>query len=322
MSSRKHKVKTPQYCTMQQDINLLNSLASGRKKKSHPRKLRQYYLTPAFLHSVWPEYEQPPTTLADMSEEGTAIWVEIIGSFKGWKEARDYAQSFKNHGVTGHVLPYLSVKSLQSELNIWKFGHRIEIIAAIEKNEFTLMNPFIVSFCSDALINSLKKFYGSQSQRTEKSENIHFSEDKVKEWLSKIRNKTSLSFKTRKKGSSYNGSASPEADFKYDRDPQNVVGEDILMPKNPWISPSAIKYEDNSRVKETLSKSEDTCIPPSGLPPTRRGLDVEMKWDDFTKELVRGAEERLSTLFSKAKSETTASCKCKRKKSCWASLAA
>jgi len=320
MSSRKREAKTLQQSTMQQDINLSNSLASGQKKKSHSRKLSEHQFTPAFLLSVWPEYEQPPTTLAEMSEEGAAIWVEMIGSFKGWKEARDYAQSFKMHGITGHVLPYLSVKSLQSELNIWKFGHRLEIIAAIEKNEFTLMNPVIFSVCSNVMLNSLKNFYGSQSQRVTKSENIHFSENRVKEWQSKIIDKTSLSFKTQKKGSSYNGSASPEGEFKHDRDPQNVVGGDILMPKNAWISTSVINSEGNSMVKDIIPKSEDTCIPPSRLQPTRTGLDGEMKRDDFTKELMRGGEERLSTLFSKAKSETAASCKCKTENNCWASL--
>jgi len=91
-----------------------------------------------------------------------------------------------------------------------------------------------------------------------------------------------------------------------------------LTPKNACVLPSAINFEDNSRVKEM---SEDTCIHSSGLSPTRTGWDGEIKLDDFTKELVRGGEERLSTLFLKAKSESNASCKCKTKNHYWASLA-
>jgi len=289
---------------MQQDINL--SLASGQKKKSHRRKLIQHHFTPAFLYTVWPKHKQPPSMLADMSEEETAIWVEMIGSFKGWKEAKLYAQSFKINCITGNLLRYLSVKSLRSELNIRKFGHRLEILAAIEKNEFTLMNPFIVSVCTGVLSNSLKNFYGSHSQRAKKLENTKCSENKAKKCLSQIERKT---FKTSEKGLSYHGTTSSQSEFTYDRDPQNVGGGDIWMPKNVWILPSAKNFEDNCRVKEIISKSEHPSTPPSELPSARTGVDGEVKLDNMTKELVRGGKERLSALFSKAKSETTAFCK-------------
>jgi len=101
--------------------------------------------SPELLRSFWPEFYQPPTKLAEMTSEDTAIWVEMLGKFKGWEEAKTYANSFKTNDVTGYVLPYLSAHALRSELQIVKFGHRLEIMSAIENSELTLINPSIVS---------------------------------------------------------------------------------------------------------------------------------------------------------------------------------
>jgi hypothetical protein len=92
-----------------------------------------------------------------MNAEETAIWVQMLGIFKGWKEATIYAQSFRINCVTGCVLPYLSAKSLRAELDIEKFGHRLEIIAAIEENELTIMNPVIISIRPNAFFASANK---------------------------------------------------------------------------------------------------------------------------------------------------------------------
>jgi len=64
---------------------------------------------------------------------------------KGWEEARRYSQSFKTNEISGGLLTRLNVQTLRNELGIVKLGHRLEIIAAIEKNELTLINPTIVS---------------------------------------------------------------------------------------------------------------------------------------------------------------------------------
>jgi len=325
--------------TVHQKINLLNSIANGQKKKSHPRalkprlvlveerfgrtrKLREHYLTTAFLRSVWPKYQQPPTTLADMNEEETAIWVEMLGSFKGWKEAKAYAHCFKTNGVTGSVLPYLSVKTLRSELNILKFGHRLEIITAIENNELTIINPFIISNCSDASFEPNKNFNESHSQRAKKWASTKLSENEVQKWFSKIPRKTSMPVNTRKNGSSYYCEcASSKANFTYDTDPHKVGGGDIWMPKNEWILHSDINSRCNRRVKETISKSKHQWIPSNELPPGMPGSDGEQLLNDMTKELVQGGKERLSTLFSNAKSETTSSCECTAQNNFWGNLA-
>jgi len=109
------------------------------------KKMKQWMLTPEILRSVWPQNFQPPAKLAGMSVEETAIWLEMVATFKGWTEGKAYAESFKRNGVAGHVLPYLTVKALRYELDILKLGHRLEITAAISNNELTLLNPFIVS---------------------------------------------------------------------------------------------------------------------------------------------------------------------------------
>jgi len=274
-------------------IHLLNSIANGQNKKSQPReqkprlvlveeqfgqtrKLSEHHLTTAFLRSMWPKYQQPPTTLADMNEEETAIWVEMLGSFKGWKEAKSYAHSFKTNGVTGCVLPHLSVKALRSELNILKYGHRLEIITAIENNELTIMNPFIISNCYDAFFKSNKNFNENHSQRAKKWANTSLYEKEVQKWFSKIPRKMSIPVNTRKNGSSYYCECtSSEANFTYDTDPQKVGEGDIWMPKNEWFLHTDINSQSNSRVKEMISKSKHQWIPSNELPPDMPGSDGE-----------------------------------------------
>jgi len=106
---------------------------------------KRYMLTPEILRSVWPHNFQPPTKLTLMNVEETAIWLEMVATFKGWTEGKAYAESFKTNGVTGDLLRYLTVKALRYELDILKLGHRLEIIAAISNSELTLLNPFVVS---------------------------------------------------------------------------------------------------------------------------------------------------------------------------------
>jgi len=106
---------------------------------------KRYMLTPEILRSVWPRNFQPPTKITLMNVEETAIWLEMVSTFKGWTEGKAYAESFKSNGVVGHILPYLTVKALRYELDILKLGHRLEIIAAISNSELTLLNPFVVS---------------------------------------------------------------------------------------------------------------------------------------------------------------------------------
>jgi len=336
-------------------MNLFKSIPNGQKKKPCPqnqnacchcnfprtsyvpnsstvdeevvqtRKLKQHHFTPAFLRSVWQKYHQPPATLSDMSEEETAIWVERLARFKGWTEARAYAQSFKINGVTGYVLPYLSVKTLRSELGILKFGHRLEIIAAIENSELTLINPSIVSIRPDAFFKLGKNFCESQCQLAKNWENTNLNEREVKKWLAGIPRKASRLLKTKENDSISSGGTSSEKSSTCDQDPQKMwisEGCEIWRPKDDMIFRSKINSVDTRSVKKnTICKSKSSSIPIK-LPSAISGLDGNKEVDDLTMEFVRGGEERLNTIFSNAKSSVVTSCGCNPQKKCWGSLAA
>jgi len=108
-------------------------------------KLKQHIFTQESLRTAWPSKCSPPTSLSVMNSEETAIWLEMLCGFKGWGEGKGYAAMFKSNGICGYMLPCLSIVALKEELGIEMFGHRLEIVAAIEQNELTLMNPIIVS---------------------------------------------------------------------------------------------------------------------------------------------------------------------------------
>jgi len=330
-------------------MNLLNSISNEQEKKRRPqstdtwshcnfpvttwvpcsapvngeaiqtRKLKQHHFTSTFLRSVWPKYHQPPATLAGMNEKETEIWVEILARFKGWTEARSYAESFKINGVTGCVLPYLSVKALRSELGILKLGHRLEIIAAIENSELTLINPSIVSIRPDAFFKSAKNFTKSNSRLTKKSETTNLNEKEVRKWLAEIPRRSSTSLNSRDSSISC-GSTSSETNLTRDQDPQKLPMFkecEIWRPKDDMV----FRYGMNSVSKNSvISKSKNWSIPPIELPPAMPGFEGKKEVDDLTMEFVRGGQERLSTILSNAKSEITASSGCKPLKKCWGSL--
>lgn len=293
-----------------------------KEEDAQTRKLKERHFTSAFLCSVWPKYHQPPKTLAGMNEEETAIWVEMLASFKGWKEARTYAQSFKMNGVTGYVLPYLSVKTLRTELDIVKFGHRLEIMAAIENSELTLMNPFVVSIRSSGFFKTGKHFNETHCQWAKKWENINSHDREINKWFSNMPKKTSMLAKSRENGSISSGSSSTEAELTCDPDNGKISmfeGTSVSTPKDDMIFRSGMNAGSYSRIKKVISKSKHSWIPPIKLPPPE--FDGMKKLEDLTTEFVRGGEERLSTIFSNAKSQTAASCGCKAPNSCWGSLA-
>jgi len=66
-----------------------------------------------------------------MSVEQTAAWIQTLSYSKQWKEANEYAKSFFENKVNGHRLISLTIRSLATDLNIWKLGHRFDIIDAI-----------------------------------------------------------------------------------------------------------------------------------------------------------------------------------------------
>jgi len=207
------------------------------KEVSNTRKLRHQF-TPAFLCSVWPKYRKPPTTLVGMNEEETAIWIEMLAIFKGWKEAKTYSRSFKSNCVTGYLLPYLSVEVLKSELDIFSFGHRLEIIEAIENNELTLVNPFVVSFQSDAYffsVSSAININNRNSQWMKKLETTNVQTREVSKWHANMPRKPSISYNSSESGSINSWHTSYEDDWSFDPDLRSrsiFEGTSILTPMN------------------------------------------------------------------------------------------
>jgi len=96
------------------------------------------------LSSVWPPVHHPPGKLEDMCAEETATWVKMLASLKCWKEADKYADTFRTHSISGYMLSSFTSFILKEELGIEKFGHRLEILSAIEDSELTIVNPTTV----------------------------------------------------------------------------------------------------------------------------------------------------------------------------------
>jgi len=73
------------------------------------------------------------TKVSEMNVDNTAEWIRNLGKIKRWQEADAYAESFRNNNITGYLLDKLKIGSLKSELGITKYGHRLEIMAAINE---------------------------------------------------------------------------------------------------------------------------------------------------------------------------------------------
>jgi len=205
-----------------------------------------------------------------------------------------------------------------------KFGHRLEIIAAIENSELTLMNPVIVSIRSDAFFKSAENWHESQTKWGKKWENTSSNEREVQKWFSNVPRKTLMSFKIVENCSTSVSSNYPKADITCDSNRQKVPmfeGADIWRPKDDMILRSGMSSEDNRVVQKIISKAKPSPLAPIELPPVMPKLDGQKKLEDMTMEFVRGGEERLSTIFSNAKCDTTAPCGCKAQNKCWGSLA-
>jgi len=165
--------------------------------KAHKFPQHQHQFTSRFLHSIWPPCFEPPTALVDMNMEETAIWVRMLAGIKGWKEYDSYAQIFKTHSVSGWMLTYLSVQSLKDDLKIDLFGHRLEIITAVNNNELTLLNPSIVCLCPDVFFMFAEEESHTSSDGyvlfNEKQHKDYDHKSEVKKWFGNGKNHLSLS---------------------------------------------------------------------------------------------------------------------------------
>jgi len=67
-----------------------------------------------------------------MTVEQTAEWILTLGQFYNWNEAAVYADNFAQNDIWGHLLPMLTLETLQSDLSIVNEEHRLMIMMAIK----------------------------------------------------------------------------------------------------------------------------------------------------------------------------------------------
>jgi len=251
------------------------------------QSMKQHEFTLEFLRSAWLPFHQPPTKLASMNVEETAVWVLMLAGFKGWDQARTYAQAFRTNDIAGYMLPHLSVKALRSELGIFKFGHRLEIIAAIKNSELTMLNPIIVSLKPDPFF-----MFGTP-------ETPNYSQD-LPEWMKIASNCDEYSTKC------------PEsplygADWIYDPDKKIDIWVTKSNLSNKMKGGISTKPSESERAKKG-SESKYSWIPPIELPPATLDFDEMERMETkarLNEKRVSLDEERSSSIFSSDRSVTT-----------------
>jgi len=260
---------------------------------------KQYWFTPENLRSTWPKNHQPPTTLAEMNVEETAIWLEMIARLKGWTEATIYAQSFKTNGISGHMLTYLTVQTLRSDLDIMKFGHRLEIIAAIKDNELTLMTPFIVTIRPNAFNPNEKipmTFNESSIHWKMNSADKNVNSKKVNERLA---NALSIQNTSTDDGLINVLAVKPKADGAKDfcrlwaADETGVQ----MLKKNSYYKMKQKSFTKSRRRKKSLSATKYPWIPPIKLPPAVTDFEGKNRFNEFSLEFDKGGKNSLRSIW-------------------------
>jgi len=67
-----------------------------------------------------------------MSVEQTAEWILTLRRCYNWNETAVYTDNFAQNDILGHLLPWLTLETLQSELSIVNEEHRLKIMMAIK----------------------------------------------------------------------------------------------------------------------------------------------------------------------------------------------
>jgi len=68
-----------------------------------------------------------------MTVEQTSNWILTFGAFRGWEEARGYAENFRKNSITGKMLPRLNNDLLKFELGILDWTHRLDLLTTIRQ---------------------------------------------------------------------------------------------------------------------------------------------------------------------------------------------
>jgi len=87
-----------------------------------------------YPHQQWPHYYHlTPIRIDLFTVEQTAEWIRTFSLANGWAEASQYAQRFYQNRIFGHQLEKITLESLKYDLGITKYGHRLAIIAEVER---------------------------------------------------------------------------------------------------------------------------------------------------------------------------------------------
>lgn len=260
------------------------------------RRLKQYWFTPDTLRSAWPKNYQPPATLAVMNVKETAIWLEIFANLKGWKEATTYAQSFKANGIYGKMLTYLTLQTLRSELEILKLGHRLEIIAAIDDEELTLMNPYIISIRADSeniprTLNGIMRWKPSLANQNIHSKNVNDCLSSTFPIPPSFRDGDLIN----DRGLQPKAYCTNESDFSG----LLVVKETGVQMSNkkPYCKMNQKPFTKSKTLKKHLAATKYPWIPPIKLPPAVVDFDGSYnRFDEFSLEFDKCGKNCLSSL--------------------------
>jgi len=87
-----------------------------------------------FPDQLYPQhYHLTPVRVDLFSVEQTAEWIRTLSLSNGWEEASHYSLSFYQNAISGYQLGKITIESLKYDLGIAKYGHRLEIMAEIER---------------------------------------------------------------------------------------------------------------------------------------------------------------------------------------------
>lgn len=94
------------------------------------------------VQATFPPLHHPPSTPTNkvsatyahmMTVEQTAGWILTLGSYKGWKEAGEYAERFRKNNISGWMLMHLNHEMLRFELGVSNSAHRLEVLTTIQQ---------------------------------------------------------------------------------------------------------------------------------------------------------------------------------------------
>jgi len=160
-------------------VNHQASMPAHNFQGNHPARMpigsfipvyQNFQVPGQYMHSMPAQVQQPslisiqPIPIQDMDVCGLAACVKAFAQSKQWKEADEYAESFRRKCIDGRKLLKLSDNDLLVDLEIAKLGHRQEILRVIKK-----LGPCVTATCADTMArypwyhNQVGNYYDSEN---------------------------------------------------------------------------------------------------------------------------------------------------------------